>query len=265
MDTLILFPEYEQTKLAVEKLRTELSMLMLERDELLFVTCKNIEMQYMLKVGGLEYKAYEAQCAMLRAKRKCELLQARRNRQEEVDMVGIEAILDEEFAAFRQRLEEQLGRMNAALARSRLEVLTGDEAKTLKKLYRQAVKALHPDLHPELTEQQLALFRQAVTAYENGDLASLRVIAELLPAPPDTEDGPGTLAALRQEASRLKDLLQSVKDDITAIKGRFPYTEKGFINDEARVAARRAELTALIDLYHRAAEQYKTRLQELLG
>ena len=114
METLILFPEYEQLKFAVEKLRTELSMLMLERDELRFVTCKNLEMLYMLKIGGLEYKAYEAQCAMLRAKRRCELVQARLNRQEPVDMAGIEGILDGEFAAFRQRLEEQLGRMNAA-------------------------------------------------------------------------------------------------------------------------------------------------------
>ena len=124
---------------------------------------------------------------------------------------------------------------------------------------------MHPDLHPDLTEQQLALFRQAVTAYENGDLASLRVIAELLPAPPDLTEETGTAAALRREASRLKNLLQSVKDDITSIKGRFPYTEKDFLCDEVQVAARRAELTELIERYQNATERYKARLRELMG
>lgn len=37
MSEVIVFPEYGSTKNAVEKLRTELSMLMLEYDELRFV------------------------------------------------------------------------------------------------------------------------------------------------------------------------------------------------------------------------------------
>ena len=57
MDSVIYFPEFEQLKIEVEKLRTELSMLVQERDELLYVECKNIEMMYMLKLGALEYKA----------------------------------------------------------------------------------------------------------------------------------------------------------------------------------------------------------------
>ena len=41
-------------------------MLLSERDELQFVVCKNIEMEYMLKLSGIEDKADEAQCAALR-------------------------------------------------------------------------------------------------------------------------------------------------------------------------------------------------------
>ena len=60
---VIVFPDFEKLKNEVEKMRTELSMLLLERDELQFVICKNIETEYMLKLGSIEYKAYEAQCA----------------------------------------------------------------------------------------------------------------------------------------------------------------------------------------------------------
>ena len=39
---VIVFPDFEKLKNEVEKMRTELSMLLLERDELQFVICKNI-------------------------------------------------------------------------------------------------------------------------------------------------------------------------------------------------------------------------------
>ena len=52
---VIVFPDFEKLKSEVEKMRTELSMLLLERDELQFVICKNIETEYMLKLGSIEY------------------------------------------------------------------------------------------------------------------------------------------------------------------------------------------------------------------
>lgn len=51
---MILFPDFEVLKKEVEKLRTELSMLFLERDDLLYQECKNIEMAYMLAIVALE-------------------------------------------------------------------------------------------------------------------------------------------------------------------------------------------------------------------
>ena len=190
MDAIILFPEIEQLKLEVEKLHTELSMLLLERDELLYVECKNIEMIYMLKLGGLECRVFEVQCAMLRMKRKLELIQARRNRQERIDMEKIESVLDFEFTEFQKKLDEQLAKMNAAIDRSRAKVLSEEESKELKRLYRRVIKALHPDLNPDLSDEKKELFFKAVRAYESGDLHMLRIIDEtaavpvLLAAPP---------------------------------------------------------------------------------
>lgn len=68
--TVVPFPEFAALKAEVEKLRVEISMLLLERDELRFVICKNIETAYMLALGSLEYKAFELNCNVLRIKRK---------------------------------------------------------------------------------------------------------------------------------------------------------------------------------------------------
>lgn len=161
---VILFPDFEKLKNETEKMRTELSMLLSECDELQFVICKNIETEYMLKLGGIEYKAYEAQCTALRLKRKIELIQAKKNRQEKIIISAIEETLDNEFAEYHKQLNEQIDKMNDALKRSKSEVLSDEDSKELKKLYRKIVKALHPDINPDVTKAQVQLFDNAVTA-----------------------------------------------------------------------------------------------------
>ena len=180
MDVMIVFPELKKE---VEKLRTELSMLMLERDELRFVICRNIETEYMLKLGSLEYKAFEAQCTYLRLKRKAELLQATRNRQEIMDLKAVETQLDKEFADFQAKLNAQITKMNEALRLSKCECLSDEDNKELKSLYRKVVRALHPDLNPDVTPEQIELFYHAVDAYKAGDLRLLRAIETMVLGP----------------------------------------------------------------------------------
>ena len=50
---IILNLEYENLKNELLKKRTELSMLVLQRDELKYVICKNIETKNMLELGNL--------------------------------------------------------------------------------------------------------------------------------------------------------------------------------------------------------------------
>ena len=67
---IIRLPEYDEIYEDVEELRKEIPRLIGERDELIFVICKNIETAYMLAVGSLEYKVYEAECIYRRLKSK---------------------------------------------------------------------------------------------------------------------------------------------------------------------------------------------------
>ena len=185
IDAIIPDPEFVLLKSAVTKLRIELSMLVLERDELVLHECKNIEAAYMLALGALEYKVFEAECALARLKRKTTLIQARVNRREKIAIPEIEAQLDTEFAEYKAKLEAMIEDMNKALMRSKNKLLTADESRELKKLYHAIVKALHPDLNPGLGGAKRRLFENAVAAYENGDLETMQTIAEMISEPGD--------------------------------------------------------------------------------
>lgn len=261
---IIPIPEHEELKSEIEKLRVELSMLVLERDELMFVECKNIEMAYMLSVGALEYKAYELECAVLRLKRKADLIQARKNRQEKVSLSDIEKALDVEFADYKAKLDEKIRKMNAALERSNGQLLTDQENAELKKLYRAIVKALHPDLHPDLSDAKKQLFQRAVEAYEFGDLVGIRVIAEMVGESLAQGDEADQTTHLLKEKKRLTKLISAVNKRIVSIKSEYPYTMKSIVTDPERIKEKKKELEAYIQELKEVQAAYTSGIAEML-
>lgn len=240
-------------------------MLVLQRDELKYVICKNIETKYMLELGSLEYCLYQSECIIMRLKRKVELIQMRINRQEKIDVSAIDKLLDEQFREYQQKLEEKIKKMNEAIERGNGEVLTEQQAKELKKLYRAIVKALHPDLNPNVTKQQIKLFQNAVTAYKNGDLQTLRIINEMISNNHSEDDNTDNIEKMRNELIRLDRMISSINGDIEKIKSEYPYTMKDILFDKEQLNQKKQELKDNIDQCNELVSFYKTKIQNLLG
>ena len=218
----------------------------------------------MLKLGSMEYKAYEAQCAALRLKRKMELIQAKKNRQETVILSEIEETLDNEFAEYQEQLDAQIDKMNDALKRSKAAVLSDEENKELKTLYRKIVKALHPDMNPGVSEAQIQLFDNAVSAYKNGDLETLRMIYEMVGNNPLPELHKDAMTQLIEERKRLQGLLKSIKESMVAIKSAYPYTMKGILEDTEKTEQKKQELEGILKQYNELISIYKAKIEEML-
>lgn len=264
MGQIIEFPEVAKLKRKIQKLKNSLEDLVLERDELRFVICKNIKTSYMLEIGNLEYRVYEAYCEYLRLRRKKELIQAKKNRQETIKMEEIENLLDEEFRSYKKKLEEKINEINQALERSKLEKLSPNEVVEIKKLYRSIVKSLHPDLNPTNSKAEKQLFVNATEAYKKGDLKTLRIISQMLGADVSDEEESSSLIKLKKDIERVQSLVAQLKEEIEQIKTKPPYIWRIYLEDENKKTKKIAELNKELKSFQEAIRTQEEHIYNLI-
>ncbi len=262
-ESLDLHPEDRALREEIARLRASLTALLLQKDDLQLIQCRRIEAAYLRRFGPLELKVYECWCGCLRAKRKASLIRARQNRREAPDPAEVEAELDQELAQYQQELETRFRRVAGAMERHEGPSLGQKGTKELKTLYRQAVKALHPDLHPDQDETRTRRLDQAVRAYRAGDLEGLRTICEALELPRESEED--SLEELRQEAGRLKRSLRALDRELESIKASYPYSARVYLEDEAQGRAREAELMGQLRELRERRAHYETAIARMLS
>lgn len=126
-----------------------------------------------------------------------------------------------------------------------VEKVNETPAQELKRLYRYIMKKLHPDANPDATEAEMELLGKAQKAYAEGDLETLRDIAEQIDDTEITEkysDTPEDILKLRELRAKLAEKVEILIAHIDEIKNSFPYNEKDFLADEEAVARRQEEL-----------------------
>lgn len=132
MENIILSPEYLKLIEEVKQLKEDIASLYEEKDELVYHICRNIETEYMSKVGVLEYKLFKFQCKILRLKRKIELYQIKINRQEIPSEKEIEEKLNIEYKEYGQKLNKMSNDIQDALNRKNYGILSEENSKELK-------------------------------------------------------------------------------------------------------------------------------------
>lgn len=249
----------------VASLQQELLDLVGEHDHLRYVICVNIENDYMLKMGYLEVKAFELQLTFSRMRREISMIQACINRGEPVQPAVIQERLESEFASFQAKLTNQLNQLDRALGRTQADCLSEDEVKELKQLYRQLVKAWHPDMNPNLGSEYAQLFERAVQAYRNGDLVTMRILAVIQGGqdPEVNREETDSLSYWHSKFEETNDLIANYRERIATIRQSYPYLYLEILEDDERLRERQEEYEELIQQYEANIVSYRQRLDAL--
>lgn len=266
MAQIIEFPEIKELNERICELKKILEDLVIERDNLICVVCKNIKTAYMLTFGSLEYSVYQSYCKYLRLRRKKDIIQAKKNREEKIILKDIEVQLDKEFQDYQKKLEEIIDDINRAMDRSKMEPLSQEEAAEIKKLYRSIVKSLHPDLNPKITDAERELFYHATEAYEKGDLGALQLIFQIVGNGEEAEKfSSSSITELKKEQERLQNLIDQIQAEINQIKSNPPYSLKKYVYDEKETSEKLRELKQELKGFQEAIRTQEEYINELLN
>lgn len=263
--------EYEDLKKQIITLKNEVSDLLFQRDNYVLQIIPQVEMDFQIKIGALEYKVFEFQCKILRIRRKIELVQQALNHEKNPDLLKIESVLDHEQADYEQKLEKMQSEVLNAMDRNKsIEKLSCEDTKKMKKIYFKIVRQLHPDLNPKINEKERSLLLRAVSAFERGSIEDLEIIEvmikeiEHLDPVEDQKLSDSAVAELTKERNRLTEIKNRLTESIQNIENSFPCNQIEFLSDPSQVEKRKFELKAMLDSYEVIYEKYEKHLEILL-
>ncbi|MDO4534003.1 MAG: J domain-containing protein [Coriobacteriia bacterium] len=250
----------------IAEARERIEGLLLEIDDIVLQVNPHIEAEYATKIGYLENDLLKWQIAARRARRRFTLAQARANagqgfaedefeEQLDAELADWEAYLAKSMQAFLQAAEHLVGR----------KPLSPSETRELKRVHRELIKRLHPDLHPGQSDDEERFFKIAQAAYERGDLSMLCTIAvatEGMGGEPDD-----SVLSEDEAAAELEIVLaheRVIEQRLSALKQSNPYALMEKLEDGVWVVQRTTELKAQIEEQKAVARAYDERFRALM-
>jgi hypothetical protein len=241
MNDLILHPEYESLRAEVARLREEIVVVRTQLDRATGVETELLKAEYGKRFGRLELELTRKYYRFRLLRRRIDLVRSYLNRGAEPDMEAIDAILDAEAEEYNQVLRRKAADAERA-SKMTFREYSDEEAVHAKKLYQQVVRALHPDLHPGATPDDIACLQQAVEAYNSGDLATLEAIAVLVECGEKKNDEPSCIESLRKRCEQYRDTLSKLALRLKKVRSSFPFDQAELLSKPENVMKRIQDL-----------------------
>ena len=229
-------PEYVVALYNVNNLKDLLTDKIVEKDYLINYYCKNLKIDYMLKIGALEYKKLIAQNRVKKIKRKIELINSLEFfREEEID-----ELLKKEFEKNNKLEREMFLDVNMAIEYSLKDNLSDEEIEDLNVTYSVLVRSWNPILNTELSERKINLYKEAEKAYSEGNIKLLESYANIIDEDEIIEQG--EIKYLKEKEKKYQKLLGEAEEVLKIIKNSFPYTEKDVLTEERETRKRKDKI-----------------------
>jgi len=261
--TLQLSPEIAKLQTEVSTLEKELGKVIIEQDEMVSAVKPNLEAEYQKTIGYKELECLENEIASRSLKRQIELIQTAINRQEEIDLGKIEQQLDDEFQEWYEKVEKQYNEVKKA--QDRIEGLMSDEDNAeFKKLYRQLVFKLHPDLNPKQSKDEINLWHRIQLAYQGGDLEEIRSLIIVLESQDKAVELPSSKETLEKRKKTITEQIQKIIAKLSDMEKEFPFNIAKNLTDKDWVSTKLQEIGESIRHFEDKCKEYNELLKLLI-
>lgn len=260
---VVVSPEFAKLVAVTNESKEKLCKLIVERESLVFHVCKNLKVDYMLKVASLEYNLMKIQNEVLKNKRLVELYnqnidELKINREEVEDKINKKVAL--EFLEFNRIEKKQLEDIDIAIDLSMTNLLEKEEIDELNGYYLKLQRVLNPALKLKSKIQDDELFDSVEKLYKKGNIKKLKKIAEEYVEEPVVDE----LDNLEKLKSRYDILIRENQKVITKIKTSFPYNQKIMLEDENLYRRKKDSLNEKIFSITEENEKIKKDLKNML-
>jgi hypothetical protein len=237
------------------------SFLIQEKESLLNHGNKHALMTYYSLLGNDQLELLHIEVELRKLKYFCELIQSKLNASQEVDLEVIRAKVELELQEWKEKIEE----MKAGIKLSSIynkNLLSPEESKELRSLYRSLVKSLHPDINKDLTPQHTEMWLAVQNAFKNGDIQTLRNISVIV--------NNAQQASVSGSENEIKSMIEDIKEriilleqEIDMIKHSFPYTMLEKLQDNEWVEKEKLLINQKMQVFREQIVFYQNRLETL--
>lgn len=253
----------EQLRGEYSRLRDEYVQLFEEREHKVHFVSAQLTAVYVEQIGKYQYEVFALQTEVKAAKLKMEMIQAARNRDEEVSEKAIDSAIGEKLKDYYRIIAEQAQDAQAAKELLAAPALDPEQTKELKAIHSFFVKRLHPDINPNHTEADMELFLKIQTAYKNLDIMYLR--DALLAYNDGNMNVKENSLSLQDKITQLKNSIGQLKGKLKALSETFPFVYEDRLFDGEWIASEQAVANEKITQLKEELSIYKMYINNLLN
>lgn len=202
---------------------------------------------YMHHFGQLLYEQLKQTLAVDALRMRRSLLQAYVNRDQAPDLEEINSQMEARRREYDELLAKRMSDIKEAKRYLSTPGLTVKETNELRALYKTLVKRLHPDLNPHYSEAEKKLFLATVKAYQQGDLAQMRVLMDLLNKDDLMQKKLQWDAdTLVNEIDKLRKRMIALDEKRILLELGFPFIHRALLHDAERIKVKKETIEQAI-------------------
>lgn len=225
--------------------------LLLEKEKIV-KTNFQVQQRFIELFGDLRLEMLKVEIEIAKIKKEMEYLVRKKNRNESYDLEEMDDFVNQALEGMRaqyERMKEEQTQLKNK------KMLSQEEVKEVKRLYRRLVKLVHPDLNPHQTKEQKELWHQLQEAYQNNDLAWLRELNVLIVFK--------TKGHEEVEIEDIEDKIEAVREEIALLKEEDLYQMRELVFDEEWIEAYKEQYErerSDFEVYLRSLQKEKEKL-----